>query len=82
MDRAEWFKRTESDLLCIASFVLPFLVIVFLHWSVYKTAKSHLGSSNVNALGGALGVQMGTPWKFKWEALQVPKASSKRWQRE
>jgi len=37
----------NTILLSIASFVLPFLVIVFLNWSVYKTAKRQVEALEV-----------------------------------
>ena len=37
----------NTILLSIASFVLPFLVIVILNWSVFKTAKSQIDASEV-----------------------------------
>ena len=46
-DSSRWFMMLPA----IAVFVLTFLVIVFLNWSVYKTAKSQLN---------ALEVQIGT----------------------
>ena len=46
----------NAILLSIASFLLPFLVIVFFNWSVYKTAKRQIE---------ALEVQIGSLARFE-----------------
>jgi len=57
----------NAILLSIASFVLPFLVIVFLNWSVYKTAKRQIEALEVQigSLAGSESQQQETAKRMR-----------------